>query len=61
MNWRDLNKYLMQLTEDELLKMLNEERNGARRASALTRIHQRYSTMRTIRERNELLAEAKAQ
>ena len=60
MNWRELNKYLMQLSEEELLKMLNEERSGARRLSALTRIHQRYNALRNVRERNELLAEAKA-
>jgi hypothetical protein len=60
MNWRELNKYLMQLSEEELLKMLNEERVGARRLSALTRIHQRYNALRNVRERNELLAEAKA-
>ncbi len=59
MNWRDLNKYIKQLTEEELLLMLNEERAGARRASALARIHQRYSALRTARERDELLAEAK--
>ena len=60
MNWRELNKYLMQLTEEELLKMLNEERAGARRLSALARIHQRYNALRNVRERNELIAEAKA-
>jgi hypothetical protein len=54
-----MNKYLMQLSEQELLNMLNEERNGARRESALVRIHQRYSALRTIREREEILAEAK--
>lgn len=59
MNWRELNKYLMQLSEEELLKMLNEERAGARRLSALTRIHQRYNALRNVRERNELIAEAK--
>ena len=59
MNWREMNKYLMQLSEQELLNMLNEERNGARRESALVRIHQRYSALRTIREREEILAEAK--
>ena len=60
MNWREMNKYLMQLSEKELLKLLNEELAGARRASALKRIHQRYSSLRAVRERDDLLTKAKS-
>jgi len=60
MNWRKLNKELALMTEDQVLSLLNEERAGARRISILERLHQRYTAMRTARERMELLKEARA-
>jgi hypothetical protein len=41
--------------EAELLALLNEERSKHKRVSMLERIHQRYCTLRTNRERMELL------
>jgi hypothetical protein len=58
MNWRKLNKELALMTEDQVLSLLNEERAGARRISILERLHQRYTALRTARERIELLKEA---
>ena len=58
MNWRDLNKYLKAMKEEDIWLMLEEERRCARRRTVLQRLHQRYSAMRTAREREELLAEA---
>lgn len=57
--WRSLNDRLPTLTEDEVLSMLNNERNTLKRVSMLERLHQRYNTLRVARERLELLKEAK--
>jgi hypothetical protein len=56
--WRKLNDILSQLTEQEVLAMLNEERTHSRRASVLQRLHQRYTMLRCARERIELMKEA---
>jgi hypothetical protein len=53
--WRSLNNKLSSLTEEEVLRLLNEERIGAKRVSMLQRLHQRYNTLRVARERIELL------
>lgn len=58
LSWRKLNDLLSQLTEDELLQMLTEERNGERRASILQRLHQRYTMVRCARERIEIMKDA---
>ena len=57
--WRSLNDRLPTLTEEEVLDMLNNERNTLKRVSMLERLHQRYNTLRVARERLELLREAK--
>lgn len=59
-SWRTLNKELALLTEVQVLAALNEERAGPRRISILERLHQRYTTLRAMRERLEILKEAKA-
>ncbi len=57
MNWRELNKSLTKLTEEEILRLLDEERKGQRRVVIATRLHQRYCTLRATRERLQLLKE----
>ena len=57
--WRSVNDYLHTLSEDEVLRMLDEERATHKRVSMLERLHQRYSSLRTTRERLEILREAK--
>jgi hypothetical protein len=57
--WRSLNDRLPTLTEEEVLGMLNNERQTLKRVSMLERMHQRYNTLRVARERLELLKEAK--
>jgi len=54
MNWRELNARLSSLREDELAAMIEEERQGERRATLLVRMHQRFTALRTLRERREL-------
>jgi hypothetical protein len=57
--WRSLNDRLPTLSEEEVLGMLNNERQTLKRVSVLERLHQRYNTLRVARERLELLKEAK--
>jgi hypothetical protein len=59
-NWRKLNKELALLDEAQVLALLNAERTGRKRISILERLHQRYTALRTARERMEILREAKA-
>ena len=53
--WRSLNNQLSRMSEEDVLRLLNEERVGAKRVSMLERLHQRYNTLRVARERLELL------
>jgi len=53
--WRSLNNELSRMSEEDVLRLLNEEREGAKRVSMLQRLHQRYNTLRVARERLELL------
>lgn len=46
------------MTEDEVRAALAAERDGARRASVLERLHQRYCMLRQARERIEIMKEA---
>ena len=53
--WRSLNSQLSRMSEEEVLRLLKEEREGAKRVTMLERLHQRYNTLRVARERLELL------
>ena len=55
LSWRALNHKLPTLTEQEVLDMLEDEKTIHQRVVVLERLHQRYSTLRTNRERIELL------
>ena len=57
MNWRELNEVLTDYTEQEVLDLLEDERKRARRSTVIIRLHQRYTTLRMLRERAELLEE----
>ena len=57
MNWRELNEVLTDYTEQEVLDLLGDERKNARRSTVIIRLHQRYTTLRMLRERAELLEE----
>ncbi len=58
--WRELNRNIHTYTEEQLLEMLNAERQRGKRITIMQRIHQRYNVLRTTRERLELLREAAA-
>ena len=53
--WRRLNDQLSAMTEQQVLDLLNDERQNGKRSSVLARLHQRYTTLRAARERAEIL------
>jgi hypothetical protein len=57
MNWRELNARLSSLREDELANLIEEERQGERRTTLMVRMHQRFTALRAMRERRELLSQ----
>ena len=57
LNWRDLNKILPTLDEDTVKRMLEDERRGEQRVTVLVRLHQRYTILRSARERMEILGD----
>ena len=57
LSWRKLNEVLIDLDEKEVLSLLEKEKVGARRAMVLIRLHQRFCTLRMVRERNQLFGE----
>lgn len=54
-SWRGLNAVLKNLNEQEVLELLNAEDVGERRGTVLERLHQRYTMLRAVRERDELM------
>jgi len=46
------------MTEQQVLDLLNAERETGKRVTVLERLHQRYTTLRAARERAEILKEA---
>lgn len=58
LSWRKLNDQLSTMTEQQVLDMLNNERQIGKRVTVLERLHQRYTTLRAARERAEILKEA---
>ena len=59
MNWHELNVVLTMRNERQVKAMLDEEVTVHKRPTYLVRIHQRYTTLRAQRERQELLERIK--
>ena len=55
LNWRSMIAVLSTLTEDELKQVLDVELKTYKRPAIARRLHQRYSAMRTARERVEII------
>ena len=53
--WKSLNDQLADLTEQQVLDLLEEEKRHARRSTILVRLHQRYTVLRMLRERAALM------
>lgn len=45
------------LTEEQVKRMLDDELKSRKRPAYVRRLHQRYASMRTMRERGELMAQ----
>ena len=56
LTWRALNNQLSMMSEEEVLSLLQVEKDGEKRASVLQRLHQRYNVLRVSRERIEILS-----
>lgn len=54
-SWITLNNVLNQLSEDQVKSMLEYELQHENRKTFLERLHQRYNTLRVMRERKEML------
>ena len=57
-NWRELQRRLNTLTEEELWNLIEAELKGQRRVSLIERMHMRAAALRTTRERLDLLKRA---
>lgn len=55
LTWKELNDQLADLTEQEVLDLLKDEKRHARRTTILVRLHQRYTVLRMLRERAALM------
>jgi len=54
-DWRSMTSQLHTLREDQVLSLLEIEKQGAQRVSFLERLHQRYNALRVKRERKEMI------
>ena len=54
-SWRTLNAVIGVLNEDQVSKMIAHEMTHGKRDTFITRLHQRFTALRTARERAELL------
>jgi hypothetical protein len=58
-SWKTLNELLPELREDQVRDLLNWELENGKRPDIVTRLHQRFSKLVGIREREELMARIK--
>jgi hypothetical protein len=56
-DWRSLTASLGQMKEDDIKRLLDHEMARHKRSAIVRRLHQRYSALRTMRERAELMAQ----
>lgn len=56
--WRELNREINTLTENDLETLIESELKGQKRVTILERLHQRFCAVRASRERIELLKQA---
>lgn len=54
-DWEYLNNQIAKFTEEELRMLVNYECSTKRRRSFIERLHQRYSKLKTARERESLV------
>lgn len=56
-DWRAFVALLPTLTEEQVKHMLDDELDKHRRPAYARRLHQRYASLRTAREREEIMKE----
>lgn len=59
-NWLQLNEVIMTLQESEVEELIAYEREHKARLRVLLRLYNRFSRLRSIREKRELAKDAKA-
>jgi len=59
LNWHSLATTIRSLSEEQLKQLLDEEVSTHRRPVMAQRLHQRYSAVRTARERAEIMENVK--
>lgn len=59
--WREIEKAMPTLTEEQLWELLDAERVGQRRHTVMLRLHQHVCVVRAARERAEILGVQNAQ
>lgn len=60
-SWHDLNKMIAALDESQVTEALDRELKHGRRQDIAVRLHQRLSSLRTTREREELIQKLKGE
>ena len=58
-SWQTINKALKDFTETDVKNALNRELVGNRRKDVAIRLHQKFSILRSARERTELIESLK--
>ncbi len=56
LSWQEINDTVCDLSEPQLVALMEQELAGAKRTTVLVRLHQRYTRVRAARERQEMLA-----
>jgi hypothetical protein len=59
-NWTALNALIMKLTEKDVVVLIEHERANRGRVRVLLRLYNRFSKLRSIREKKELAHGSKA-
>ena len=57
-NWNSVNAVLTDMTIEQVKELITYEKKNQNRFNILKRLHQRYATLNTKKERNELLRDS---
>ena len=57
-NWNSVNAVLTGMTIEQVKELITYEKKNQNRFNILKRLHQRYTTLNTKKERNELLRDS---
>ena len=57
-NWNSVNTVLSSMTIEQIQDLIDYEKKHQNRSNILKRLHQRYTTLNTKKERDELLKDS---